>query len=96
MTVLVDRPLWWHKGERWSHLVSDHSYEELHHFAQAVGLPLKAFQGDHYDVPERMYGEVIERGAKQVDPRVLLNALKAAGLRLSAAERRDNGDANAK
>lgn len=96
MTVLVDRPLWWHKGERWAHLVSDYSYEELHLFAQAAGIPRRAFQGDHYDVPERMYEEVIELGAKQVDPRILLSALKEAGLRLSPTKRRDGGAANAK
>ena len=32
MAILIDKPLWWHRGERWSHLVSDVSYDELHAF----------------------------------------------------------------
>ena len=32
MTILIDKPIWPFRGERWSHLVSDLSYEELHDF----------------------------------------------------------------
>jgi Protein of unknown function (DUF4031) len=34
MAVLIDAPIWWFRGRRWSHLVSDVSYEELHAFAE--------------------------------------------------------------
>ena len=44
MAVLVDEPLWWWRGRRWCHLVSDESLDELHAFARArrhtgAGLP---------------------------------------------------------
>ncbi|MEJ7720218.1 MAG: DUF4031 domain-containing protein [Ilumatobacteraceae bacterium] len=52
MTVLIDEPRWWHRGRRWCHLVSDSSYDELHEFAHANGIPRRGFQGDHYDIPD--------------------------------------------
>jgi hypothetical protein len=61
--------------------VSDVSYDELHHFASRLGVPRKAFQGDHYDLPERYLTVALEAGAKLVDPRTLLRSLKDAGLR---------------
>jgi len=90
VTVLVDQALWWHRGERWCHLTSDASYDELHAFVEALGLgvPRRAFQGDHYDVPERFRQAVVGAGATEVGSRELLRRLKAAGLRLTPAERR--------
>ena len=51
MTVLVDAAIWPFEGRKWAHLVSDKSFEELHEFAKQLGIPRRAFQGDHYDVP---------------------------------------------
>lgn len=79
--ILVDYPLWPYKHEKWSHLVSDTSYEELHEFASLLSIPQKAFQGDHYDLPERLLNDALDHGAILVDPRELLRRLKAAGLR---------------
>jgi hypothetical protein len=82
VTVLIDTPVWPWRGRRWSHLVSDVSYEELHAFVAAeLGIPRRAFQGDHYDVPEDLYDVAIEAGAQPVDARELLSRLRAAGLR---------------
>ena len=36
----------------WSHPVSDVSFPELHAFAAELGIPERAFEGDHDDVPE--------------------------------------------
>lgn len=88
MTILMDEARWWHRGRRWCHLVSDESLDELHAFADANGIPRRGFQGDHYDIPEEYRSELIEAGATVVESRVLLRRLKAAGLRLSPAERR--------
>jgi hypothetical protein len=88
VTVLIDEPRWWHRGRRWSHLVSDRSLDELHEFADAVGLPRRGFQGDHYDVPEQYLDELLAAGAELVESRELVRRLRAAGLRLSPAERR--------
>jgi hypothetical protein len=88
MTVLIDEPLWWFRGRKWSHLVSDHSLDELHEFAARVGIPERGFQGDHYDVPEEYYAELVAAGAQPTPSRELVRRLRAAGLRLSPAERR--------
>ena len=81
MAVLVDPSVWPWRGERWSHLVSDVSYDELHEFAGRLGVPRRAFQGDHYDIPSSMRLLAVELGAEQVPVRELLARLKAAGLR---------------
>ena len=81
MTILIDKPIWPFRGEKWSHLISDVSYEELHDFTKRLGIPLSAFQGDHYDIPERMWGKAIELGAVPVDPRELVKRLRKSGLR---------------
>ena len=35
MTVYIDPPIWPGHGHLWSHMISDHSYQELHDFAVA-------------------------------------------------------------
>jgi hypothetical protein len=82
VTVLIDTPVWPWRGRRWSHLVSDVSYDELHAFVEAeLGIPRRAFQGDHYDVPEDLYDVAVAAGAQPVGARELLSRLLAAGLR---------------
>jgi hypothetical protein len=88
VTVLIDTPLWWHRGRKWSHMVSDSSYDELHEFAQGVGIPRRAFQGDHYDVPEDYYDDMVAAGAIPTPSRELVRRLRDAGLRLTPAARR--------
>jgi hypothetical protein len=83
VAVLIDTPVWPWRGRRWSHLVSDVSYEELHAFVDTeLGIPRRAFQGDHYDVPEELYERAVAAGAEPVTCRELLSRLLAAGLRL--------------
>ena len=69
MSVYVDEPLWEHRGRMWCHLTAD-TVDELHAFAQRLGLPRRAFQSrpgrpwvDHYDLPETWRPLAIERGA---------------------------------
>jgi hypothetical protein len=81
ITILVDQAVWPWRGERWAHLVSDDSYDELHAFAARLGIPRRAFQGDHYDVPTGYRLRAIELGAEPVDARILVRRLRAAGLR---------------
>ncbi|MCU1503550.1 MAG: hypothetical protein JWM12_2904 [Ilumatobacteraceae bacterium] len=94
MAVLIDDPLWWFRGRRWSHLVSDTSLDELHAFADRVGIPQRGFQGDHYDVPEELYAELVAGGAIPTPSRELLRRLKDAGLRLSPQQRRERHGAH--
>lgn len=88
MTILLDPPLWPRHDRVWGHLVSDASLEELHAFARDAGLPERAFDRDHYDVPAERYDHLIARGALLVSTRELILRLRASGLRVTAAERR--------
>jgi len=88
VTILIDEARWWHRGLKWCHLISDTSLDELHEFADANDIPRRGFQGDHYDIPEEYRAGLIEAGAEIVESRELLRRLRAAGLRLSPAERR--------
>ena len=81
MTVLVDPAVWPWRGQLWSHLVSDVSYEELHEFAGRLGVPRRAFQGDHYDIPSSLREPALALGAQAVPARELVTRLRAAGLR---------------
>lgn len=86
--MLIDEPRWWHRGRKWCHLVSDESLDELHDFVAAFGIPRRAFQGDHYDIPEEYRAAIVAAGAIEVESRELVRRLRAAGLRLSPAQRR--------
>ena len=88
MTVLIDQPMWPAHGMLWAHLVSDRSLEELHAFAAAAGLPLRSFDLDHYDVPERRHAQLVAAGAEPVSNRELVKRLQASGLRVPQRERR--------
>jgi hypothetical protein len=88
MTILIDEARWHHRGRKWCHLVSDESYDELHAFADANGIPRRGFQGDHYDIPEEYRADLVAAGAVVVESRELLRRLKRAGLRLSPTARR--------
>ena len=81
MALLVDRPRWHWKGRVWAHLVSDTGLDELHAFAQRLGVPRRAFQGDHYDLPSEYHARALEMGARPVSSREIVLALRATGLR---------------
>jgi hypothetical protein len=81
MTVLIDPPVWPARGRRWSHLVSDVSFEELHAFAEALGVPPRGFHRDHYDLPSERYDAAVALGAVAVSSREIVARLTAAGLR---------------
>ncbi|SER04036.1 Protein of unknown function [Streptomyces sp. yr375] len=81
MTVYIDPPAWPGHGRMWSHLVSDVSYAELHAFADASGIPRRAFERDHYDIPSHRYAEVVAAGAVEVSSREVIRLLTTSGLR---------------
>jgi hypothetical protein len=81
MTIYIDPPLVPAYGRLWSHLVSDTSYDELHAFAADVGLPPRAFERDHYDVPDEYYSALVAAGAVPVSSKELVRLLIEAGLR---------------
>ncbi|MFJ1607892.1 DUF4031 domain-containing protein [Streptomyces sp. NPDC088253] len=81
MTVYIDPPTWPGHGRLWSHLVSDVSYEELHLFATDLGVPPRAFERDHYDLPSHRYADAVRAGAVEVSSREVVRLLYGAGLR---------------
>ena len=86
MTLLIDPPNSPGHGRMWSHLASDDSFEQLHRFAEGLGIPRRGFDRDHYDIPADRYDEVVAAGAVPVSSRELIRRLSAAGLRRRKAE----------
>ncbi|PJT45794.1 DUF4031 domain-containing protein [Streptomyces albidoflavus] len=87
--IYIDPPTWPGHGRLWSHLVSDVSYEELHTFAARIGVPPRAFERDHYDLPAHRYADAVRAGAAEVSSREVVVLLTRAGLR--RRKRRDDG-----
>lgn len=85
--ILIDPPRWPAHGTVFGHLVSDASLDELIDFAESTGLPSRAFDHDHYDVPEARYPELIAAGATQVPERELIIRLIGSGLRVRTGSR---------
>jgi len=77
MAVYVDRPLWWHRGRLWAHLVAD-DLQELHNMAEAVGIPWEWFHNGsmpHYDVTSPKREQAMAKGASPIGRRAMV-ALK--------------------
>lgn len=79
--ILIDPPRWPAHDRLWSHLVSDTSFDELHAFARALGVPGRGFDRDHYDVPAEHYDAAVRLGALPSTSREIVTALHRAGLR---------------
>ena len=79
--ILVDPAVWPWRGRQWAHLVSDESYDELHEFAARLGIPRRAFQGDHYDIPAELRDAALALGAAPVSAREVVKRLQESGLR---------------
>ena len=47
-------------------MVSDESFDELHAFASALGIPRGRFQRDHYDLHAALRDRAVELGAREV------------------------------
>ena len=87
MAIWVDSALWTFRGVKHAHMVSDSSYDELHDFAAQLGFPRKAFQGDHYDIPDYLIPVALSLGATSIGPRELVRRLRSSGLRLARSEK---------
>lgn len=87
MNIEIDPPLWPAHRTLWSHLVSTSSLAELHAFAFAQGVPARAFDGDHYDVPAQQHEELVAAGASAVPAHQLVRDLRRSGLRLTRLAR---------
>ncbi len=87
MAVLIDPPRWPAHGTLFSHLISDVSLAELHIFARRAEIPPRAFDHDHYDVPQRRYDDLVALGAEAVRETELIRRLLASGLRVRGPAR---------
>jgi len=87
MTVLIDQPIWPAHNTVWAHIISDTSLGELHEFAERAGIPRRGFDLDHYDVPARMWQELVALGAEPVGVREFIQRLQASGLRVAQKDR---------
>ncbi|MDJ0355201.1 DUF4031 domain-containing protein [Paenarthrobacter sp. PH39-S1] len=90
MTLYLDPPVWPAHGTVFSHLVSDLSLTELHDFAADAGIPGRAFDRDHYDVPARRYTDLVRLGAVEVSGKTLARLLISSGLRVRARDRNES------
>ncbi|WP_404289285.1 DUF4031 domain-containing protein [Glutamicibacter arilaitensis] len=84
MSILIDPPRWPAHGTLFSHLISDTSVLELHQFASRLGIRQRAFDRDHYDVPQERYNEFVAAGAREVSGSDLVRVLVRSGLRIPA------------
>lgn len=89
VAIFIDPPLWPAHGTHFSHLISDTSLAELHAFADAAGVPERAFDIDHYDVPASRYPALVAQGAREVDGGTLVRTLISSGLRVPGRLRPD-------
>src|ERR1035437_7148357 len=81
MAIWIDPPSWPAHGRLWSHVISDTSYDELRTFAAQAGLPVRGYDGDHFDVPEQSYAALVAAGARPTDGKELARLLRDSGLR---------------
>ena len=69
MTVYVDDAVTLWRGRRWAHLMAD-TLDELHAFAEQLGMPRRAFQdktsGAHYDITADLRIRAIALGAMPI------------------------------
>ena len=78
MTVYVDDAGVLKDGRKWYHLAAD-TVEELHAFAERIGLKPEWFQEKnypHYDVTKYKRNQALREGARYVSTRVLLRVLQ--------------------
>lgn len=72
MAIYVDDAFISWRNNRWCHLISDEATDdELHAFAQKIGLKRQWYQGDHYDVSAGMRWTAIREGAIPIGKREL-------------------------
>jgi predicted metal-dependent HD superfamily phosphohydrolase len=85
--ILVDPPRWPAHETLFSHLVSDTALTELHELAAASGVNPRAFDHDHYDLPQRLYSAAVAAGAVPVAADELVRRLVASGLRVRTPDK---------
>ena len=84
---------YWHR--RCGHLVSDSSIEELHEFAEGLGMRREWFQRKsvpHYDLTGQHYELAIERGAILVSSREIVRRAVRITITVRSLDSMQSGD----
>jgi hypothetical protein len=84
---------YWHR--RCGHLVSDCSIEELHEFAESLGLRREWFQRKsvpHYDLTGEHYERALERGAILVSSREIVRRAVRITVTTRSLDSTESGD----
>ena len=84
MAIFVDTLLEAHQNPKWFYRQSCHMYsddvEELHKFAQSIGLKRSWFQNHprlpHYDLTANKRKQAVKNGAKEVDIKFTMNFMR--------------------
>ncbi len=80
---LVDYSKWtrWPAPDLWCHMVTDGHIDELHHFAERIGLRRERFQGHpshpHYDLRPDKRALALQMGAKEATIREVVEAIRS-------------------
>ena len=92
MAVYVDDAVTLWRGKRWAHLMAD-TLDELHAFAERLGLPRRAFQdktsGAHYDVTADLRERAIALGAVAISRHADRDLVRRVIARARAQGRRE-------
>lgn len=79
MAAYVDEAVWEWRGQLWCHLLAD-SLDELHDFAQSIGLKKEWFQGHtkypHYDMNKNRRYVAVKKGAIEIDKKTTIEKAK--------------------
>ena len=80
MTILVDELIDWPGQGLWCHMVSDLNIDELHQFAEQIGLRRSWFQHKvprhpHYDLRPPLRAKAVAAGAREVTSDEMIQVL---------------------
>jgi hypothetical protein len=90
MAVYVDEAIWHWQGRKWCHLLAD-DVDELHRFANAMGLHRFSYQGPpktskpHYDLTAYERDRALRYGAIECDRAAIIAVLCQARRALAEA-----------
>ena len=80
MTIYVDHPIQTHRGKWWCHMIADGGVEELHAFAQKIGLSRRGAhtlrKRPHYDLAPTFRAKAVQHGAIEVTSRDIIRILR--------------------
>lgn len=78
--IYIDKPKFYKKNGWFSHMMTDGDLDELHSFANLIGVKRHFFENKqrhyHYDVPLCYFNTAIDNGVIQVNSKDLIRICK--------------------